>query len=378
MPGSKLTSRLTAAHSTMRYDIICRWLDLTVEQWPPDHYTLLGLPRGEGNLNLLEASVHDRLNRVRCYQLSHPEPATEAMNRLAEAYACLCDPKAKKEYDRQLGVRSQPLTRGTSAADKDTGRYTTIDVTNDTVTNTVPTVVAWDSLPPPPVRGAAVAEVTNGDQPTPGSGADEPPPAAPAPVEPAPSAAADKSRAEPVRTAPWAALAARRGLGTPRALYQRILLTRELFAVWRKLGKFLSQPLRKLGRPGEDKELWRGLNKVDELLIEFPPFLGRPGKGGYRVAILARDENPVRAFLQMDPTEREALALDWTTGMDLLRGHLQFLRQEVKRRRHESWILRLLRPPLSFLEVHQRPVLLTLLAILLCGSGIAVVFLLII
>src|SRR2546427_229756 len=90
----------------MKSDKIYTWLGLPAGAWPPDHYTLLGLSPGERDVARIEQHVHDRLAKLRCYQLSHPEQATEAMNRLAQAFMCLTDPEAKKLYDAPAGSPS--------------------------------------------------------------------------------------------------------------------------------------------------------------------------------------------------------------------------------------------------------------------------------
>src|SRR5689334_21814106 len=95
----------------MNYDLICSWLGLPPGEWPPDHYRLLGLEPGEDNAELIEQRVHQRLDSVRCYQMMHPEQATEAMNRLAQAFVCLMEPTAKKAYDAALtGAAALPET----------------------------------------------------------------------------------------------------------------------------------------------------------------------------------------------------------------------------------------------------------------------------
>src|SRR5438132_12636359 len=88
----------------MTHDLICSWLGLPPGCWPPDHYTLLGLSPGEGDGPRIEQQVHERMARVRRYQLTHPEPATEAMNRLAQALCCLSDPASRRAYDASLGL----------------------------------------------------------------------------------------------------------------------------------------------------------------------------------------------------------------------------------------------------------------------------------
>src|SRR4051812_13144324 len=86
----------------MGHELICGWLGLKPDEWPPDHYRLLGLQAGEGDTALIEQRIHERLDTVRCYQMLHPDQATEAMNRLAQAFVCLTEPAAKKLYDASL------------------------------------------------------------------------------------------------------------------------------------------------------------------------------------------------------------------------------------------------------------------------------------
>ncbi|HEV2949212.1 MAG TPA: hypothetical protein VGX70_17695 [Gemmataceae bacterium] len=82
--------------------LICERLGLAVENWPPDHYALLGLPRGEGDSQVIEDRVHERMQRVRPLQIAYPEEASEAMNRLAQAWSCLTDPVARSAYNQSL------------------------------------------------------------------------------------------------------------------------------------------------------------------------------------------------------------------------------------------------------------------------------------
>src|SRR5687767_6196144 len=90
----------------MNAKILCTWLG--VENWPPDHYRLLGLNPGEGDAARIEYQVQERMAKLRCYQLSHPEEATEGMNRLAQAFICLTEASSKSSYDQSL---SPPLTK---------------------------------------------------------------------------------------------------------------------------------------------------------------------------------------------------------------------------------------------------------------------------
>src|SRR5438094_7222583 len=96
----------------MTHELICTWLGLPPEEgWPPDHYRLLGLPPGEGNPELIEQRVHQRLDSVRAYQMTHPEEATEAMNRLAQAFVCLTEPAARQIYDASLRSKARTVEK---------------------------------------------------------------------------------------------------------------------------------------------------------------------------------------------------------------------------------------------------------------------------
>src|SRR5580658_10263591 len=80
------------------------WLGLPQGPWPPDHYTLLGLPTGHCDPPLLEDLVLARMELLRPHQLLHPELVTEGMNRLAQALICLTDPIVRSTYNQELGI----------------------------------------------------------------------------------------------------------------------------------------------------------------------------------------------------------------------------------------------------------------------------------
>jgi hypothetical protein len=99
----------------MTHELICSCLGLSPSRWPPDYYTLLGLERGEADARRIEDHVQERIERLRRYQLTNPEQATEGMNRLAQALVCLTDPVAKQAYDAKLlKQHSTRLVRSTS------------------------------------------------------------------------------------------------------------------------------------------------------------------------------------------------------------------------------------------------------------------------
>lgn len=321
----------------MKHELCCRWLGLPSGSWPPDYYSLLGLPPGAGDVERIEHEVHSRLAKVRCYQLSHPELATEAMNLLAHALLCLCDPSAKRDYDQQRGIVNPaiPASNGSrQAAANDTAERIAAATSEQVPTATLD----WQQAPPPPVRGAAGPAI-----PGPAAVAEEQGQGPPAPVNP-PAVAPPAPVAKPADTAFDAASpAARRGLGTPAAIFDRIHYTRQLLWAWEQAGKFVNKPARRVAKPAEEKELARRLQAVCELIDELPPLVGHPGQPGYRVVAMGRLELTAPMFKNLDRTQREALAKDWLAANIVLKAHRQFLKKELRSIKHQGWFGRTMR-----------------------------------
>src|SRR5438874_85993 len=83
----------------MSREVICRTLGIAPELWPPDHYTLIGLPPDRADSASVETRVQELSARLRHYQLVYPDEVTDALNRLAQALVCLTDPAARAKYD---------------------------------------------------------------------------------------------------------------------------------------------------------------------------------------------------------------------------------------------------------------------------------------
>jgi hypothetical protein len=153
-----------------------------------------------------------------------------------------------------------------------------------------------------------------------------------------------------------------RGISTKRGIYQRIARTRRLLRLWNDLGKYISQPKRRLSRSADGAELIRLLNEITDLLKSFPPLLGEAGQPGYLVLALAQVDT-VKVFQSFSPHQREALSRDWGAGVKLLTAHRDFLRQELRAMRKRPWRQRLLRTSWSLI-VDQPGTVLLLLALL--------------
>lgn len=367
---------------SMRQDLICSWLELAPGSWPPDHYRLLGLEPGEGDPERIEEHVHERLETVRRYQLPHPEEVTEAMNRLAQAFVCLTDPRTKDAYDRTVmgleptavqeagmavaagGPRSQvewlyqPWTRsaaelpiaealaemereGKGARGKRQAAQVDIPV--------LPAPAAQPEAEP--VREAPEPATTAPSAPTPEPAtavADAPStmiPGTPLLVAP-PERSTLAEVVEAARNSP----AARRGLGTKRDFYHRLARTRRLLRAWQEAGKYLSSPRRRLTKPAEATDLIREMTQIRTGLEKFPPLLGAAGQPGYLVVSLARQQVVVPTYQTLLPSQRIKLAADWQLGLRLLAEHREFLRQELRLHRKKSPVTRAVLATRSFLD----------------------------
>ncbi len=354
----------------MKHEQICVWLGLPPQPWPPDHYHLLGLRPGESNVAVIEHQVHDRLLKIRGYQLSHPEAATEAMNRLAQAFMCLTDPQAKKSYDSglfspssqasQVGVYSSTVapapavpavaSLGTAFAEPPVRKPLSpapatapMKPLEETATM-LRTEVDWH-VAPPPVRADGTPTIPA-----------QPPTSSTAPAAPPPpSASGPTPVARPVDSLydiAFLSFHARRGIGTAGALYERIFHLRQLLWTWEQAGRILNRPKRSTSRPAELKELMRRLQEINDLMEGFPPILGRPGQPGYRVIAMARLGMTAEMFQTLDPEQRAALARDWVAGQVVLKKHRQFLRQELKALRRKGWLGRAIRALRAGLNDH--------------------------
>ena len=331
----------------MDHQLICIWLGLPPDgSWPPDHYRLLGLPAGESDPATIERHVQQRLETVRRYQLTHPEQATEAMNRLAQAFVCLSDEESKRAYDATLLARParrwvvvNPAGPARAALPEETPEATQVDLN---VTAAGPSQAEVDTQIETPLPGPLPAVEPS------------PPPLAPP---------KSQDRVDPVVEAARSSAPARRGLGSKRALYRRLARTRQLLHAWEAAGEYMGNPQRRITRPSEALELIEELTTLRALLRGFPPLLGTAGQPGYLVIALARMQVIVPTFQTLLDSQREALARDWEAGQKLLIEHRDFLRQELRALRKRPLLCRAFRAVRSAIT-DQPGMVLLLLALL--------------
>jgi hypothetical protein len=394
---------MSTASATLDFRLISNWLGLPAGPWPPDHYTLLGLKPGEVDCARIEHSVHERLMRIRSYQLTHPALATEAMTRLAKAFDCLTNQDAKKAYDQTYFPHLAVAAPLASSRTPTTIANDTAATTPAPATPPAPVPVWWTEVPrdwqaavaPPPVRQAGTSEInpppvrlppapvepapTMGEEPMP------PPVRATPSAEPAPTslladltaqtvsqpAAPESSAVLPPIAAPRLPFdplvesirssgAVRRGIELRRGLYERVLWLRRLQRAWDRAGRYLQKPKRRLAKLAEESDLAHVLLSIEDLLQEAPAALGEPGQPGYRVVALATQEPVVERFKALDDHDRALLARDWVSGRELLAAYRRFLRQQILVQRHLTGPQRLRRRIDALLTDHLVAVLIVL------------------
>ncbi len=312
----------------MSQELICAWLGLPTDVWPPDHYSLLGLKRGEDNAGLIEERVHQRLDTVRRYQMTNPEPATEAMNRIAQAFVCLSEPASKRVYDAALlGTAATPEQAAALTQAATDGPEPLVLVYNPNVEDRAPPVrVQYDptsDTTAPPIR--VQYDPTIQDAAPPVRRLPTPPPLPPQAIPVATAVLEAPLAVAVVPVAVAVALTpAQRAQAAKRQLYQRLVRIRRLLDLWEEAGKYLASPNKRLNRTTEFNELQRVLREILQGLQSFAPLLGAAGEPGQLVLSLVQLTAPP------PPAQREELSRDWEAGKLVLSAQRDMLRQEAR------------------------------------------------
>lgn len=360
----------------MNPSILCTWLGLKEKSWPPDPYALLGIGPEEKDVARIEQKVHERLTQIRGYQISHPEEATEGMNRLAQAFIHITDglsrPECKKPAPVITAVATLPRNGKIAPPAQEK-----IQVSKEDTAVGLKTQVDWQNTPPP-VRQPLGPQQEETPLPPPEEAAQENPAVQ---VPPPPDSPPDPVAAptEPAAPLPDIALElahhsdeAREGLGSLKGLRRRITQTRKLSVAWKQVGKYIRNPRRRPTRPAAEADLTRRMDYLFELMEDYPAFLGHPGKPGYRVVGMARLEMTAQMFKALDIGQREELAKDWSAGEKVLREHRRFLLKRLKSMKRRNRLDKALSATEDFLRKHFLWVLLTLL--ILGAAGLYFLF----
>ena len=297
----------------MNQELLCTWLGLPKTAWPPDPWTLLGLPRDPQEASVIERHVHERMCKLRHYQLSYPEEATEGMNRLAEAFIALTETSCK--------VTAAP----TATAPPPVQKKPAVDET----TVTTKTALDWRAEPPPVRREfAETPEVIAEDEPGDEILVAKPfaPPAKPVRRKVDMKLVHDLAEQSEEATSK---------LATLDAVIERVDQTRILLTAWDRIGKHLKCTTKKIG-PKESDAYAQKLDRIAKTMQTYPAFLGQPGKPGYRVVVQARLRMPLAMVRGMSGEQKEELLFDWQAGREVLLAHRKYLHRLFKSMRHRT------------------------------------------
>ena len=299
----------------MNKEMLCTWLGLPKAVWPPDAWALLGLPQGDHDLPTIEKCVQERMAKLRCYQLSFPEEATEGMNRLAEAFVTLTEAASKQAPAPIAPAPQEPTAPAMSKDDTSVTNKTKLD---------------WRAAPPPVRQETASSpeliaedEAKNGDVLT------AKPYAAPARPH--------QREIDPVLTRELAeeSVEATGNLGTLDRVIERVEQTRRLLHVWDQLGKHFRATPKKTSAKESEAFAVR-LEKIDQAMRTYPAFLGQPGLPGYRVVVQARLKIPLASVRGLPAEQREDLLFDWQAARQVLLTHRKYLRKLFRSLRRQS------------------------------------------
>jgi hypothetical protein len=295
--------------------MICTWLGLADKRWPPDPYALLGLTPGECDGPRIETRVQERMAKLRCYQLSHPDEATEGMNRVAQAFIALVE-----KHCPRSGASRPPVHAATSAPSGDKRTPQPLAVGDTAVGQHAK--LDWEAAPPPvraaksgPLHAIPVGLPETAGAPRLDS------------AEPSPPAETEE---QVIRSLAEESDDARAGVLTLQAIIARADLTRQLLIAWRKAGRYLALPKRKLTRPAEKSDFTHKLEALLEAADRYPDFIAHPGRPGYRAVALAHLGITPEVFNAMGEEPREQLARDWTLAHKILLAHRTFLLRQFK------------------------------------------------
>jgi hypothetical protein len=334
--------------SDVDHSLLRSWLGLPHGPWPPNHYTLLGLPTGRCDPASVERLVLARMAQLRPHQLLHPELVTEGMNRLAQALICLTDPVARSVYDAELGVAPLPITDKPVTA-KQARMPLSVPFPSSTQTSSplpeepIPGFpIPTDDLPvessspqkpgtievlfetglEPPEEQSAEFEVVEPNGPSERLSSAVIPYEVVWDPEFVPPVSMD-GVIEAELVAPPAVLWQP---ADRRQLFARIALVRRFLAAWQKLKPVLANPQEAVDRPVGVLTFLEAVAEIQPLVDSLKGLVGEFGRPGGLVTAVVRQPLVLSTLRTLLPSQRRAIAIDW------LRAELAILQEQTRLR----------------------------------------------
>lgn len=321
------------------------WLQLRDGPWPPSHYALIGLADGAGTSEEIEARVLERLERLRRYQLPHPEEATVGMNLLAKALDCLTNPESRRSYDRSLGlVPSEP-----EAVPEPVDDLLSKLFAEGRLLPTPGTIPAESILPESISLPSLDDEIDLDEEP---AFADMPDvvlveldedddgelPAAIILPEPKLLPEAPPAPSKSAKLPPPLRKVSDRPRSRARELYADLARIRKVLRLWERARPYMSDLERTLNRRTDSLALLGWLAELRPLLPTVSDLIGYPQQPGNIVAALARQRLVLDMFRTLLPSQRDALAKDFRAAHYRLAEEYNQLRAQVRRRTEKDFV----------------------------------------
>lgn len=93
------------------FDPYHKWMGISREEQPPNHYRLLGIRLFEDDGDVIQNAADQRMAHLRNFQLGHyAEFSQRLLNEVSAARLCLLRPSQKQEYDARLRAQIAPRT----------------------------------------------------------------------------------------------------------------------------------------------------------------------------------------------------------------------------------------------------------------------------
>ena len=297
----------------MNFKLLTTWLGLPAgTAWPPDDRTLLGLPPGPADPFAVEKRAMELMDRLRPYQLAHPDLVTDGMNRLAQALVALTSgpappppiPPTTRKLSKPPATKPAPPPPAVTTPAPAPAAFEAVEFAlPGGASTTIPTeaeiveaeVIEADVVEPDAVPAEVIAAPFARSRPQVETGP---------PVE---IPAADFAPAAP------------EGFVVPaagrREAYRDLARLRRLRRAWRKLRASVADPAEKLLGPAEVCNFLETVQEVRSALAA--PGTGTDvfGPAGANVRAVVTHPQPLAVFRQLVPAQRQALARDWAIGL---------------------------------------------------------------
>lgn len=92
-------------------DFYHKWLGISPEEQPADHYRLLGIKRFESDLDVITNAADRQMRHIKTFQSGpYSDESQQVLNKLSAARVCLLNETQKAEYDEAL-KKLEPSTK---------------------------------------------------------------------------------------------------------------------------------------------------------------------------------------------------------------------------------------------------------------------------